>query len=116
MQTHTLNPGDTATPSEFRRSMSSGTSFDVRKQIAEMRECFEQAPEFRPDRQSRRFAKRPQFLAAVNENSVFPVDILSGQIRAVRLRGTGLIKELVIRAAFMISLTSDDCSMFFGSD
>ena len=32
------------------------------------------------------------------------------------MRGTGFVEELVIRAAFVVPFTSDDCCMFFGSD
>ena len=76
----------------------------------------EKSAEFAADRQAARLAERAELFPPVNKNAVSQIDIFGGQICCVGLRCAGLIKQLVICAAFGISFRSDDCIVFFGSN
>ncbi len=61
-----------------------------------------------------------EFLAAVNQHSVFPIDVLCGEFCTIGLRRARLVKQFVVRFAFYVfsaamtaSCSSAGIALFF---
>ena len=68
------------------------------------------------DGEACRFARRPELLAAVNEDAALPVNVFGVEIGSVGLSGSGFEKQFVIGPALGVAFSADDFFVFLRCD